>query len=99
MGIDSSTNLDSGDDCTAPSMSFPSTIKTENRERLLEQIANTEFPPQVGSLLETYDELVGVRDPFIWRWIYTSIQPIRLSCVPADKQDTVTVPKMIGRFT
>lgn len=96
MGIDSSTNLDSDDDCTAPSMSFPSTIKTENQERLLEQIANTEFPPQVESLLETYDELVGVRDPFIWRWIYTSIQPIRLSCVPADKQDTVTVPKMIA---
>lgn len=65
-------------------------------DQLLEPIADTDLPPRIESLIDTYNDLVGLRDPFIWRWIYASVQPIRLSCVPEEYHDTVTIPKTIG---
>lgn len=84
------------DDRSTQSTSFELVTETDDEQRLLETIAATELPSKIESLLETYDELVGVRDPFIWKWFYINVQPIELSCVPSEYHDTVTTAKTIN---
>lgn len=77
---------------THPCARFTSAI---DEEVLLAEIANTELPAEVTGLNNRYDDLIGVRDPFIWRWIYASVQLTQLSCVPCDVHQTVTTVKTL----
>lgn len=72
------------------------TVHPTGNRRFLKRISNIELPPQVKSLVETYEHQVGVRDSFLWKWIYASVQPVTLSCVPADQRDAAATAKTLG---
>lgn len=93
MGIDSGTNPDSNGN---PSTSFSPITQSVDEQQILEEIANTDLPPEVEAFVETYDELVGERDPFLWRWVYTSVQPVTLSRVPDEHEVTTATAKTLG---
>lgn len=65
-------------------------------DRIKQTVAETSLPPLIRDLADDYDELAGFRDRFLWQWIYASVQPVRLSCVPAHHHDATATGKMLG---
>lgn len=68
----------------------------EPDDSLLEQINQTTLPGNVEELVGEYDETVGIRDPFLWKWLYYMFPEIRLSCVPDAFDQTVRDGKLLA---
>lgn len=53
-----------------------------------ERIEEVDLPPRIRSLVQLYDERIGIRDNFVWRWMYSLLPSFRLSCV-GERYDAV----------
>lgn len=55
----------------------------ETGERLRQAVRETELPPAVSDLADLYEEVVGDRNRFLWKWVqYLFEEAVTLSCVP-----------------
>lgn len=59
------------------------------------EIDAVELPPAVSAVVDEYDALVGVRNRFLWRWIYTLFDAFTLSSVPAATFEEVRTTKTV----
>lgn len=57
------------------------TSETELAE-IAEKVKQTELPASVQTLSKKYDEEVGYRREFLWRWVYTVFDHFTLDSVP-----------------
>ncbi|MDY6818807.1 MAG: hypothetical protein SVG88_09110 [Halobacteriales archaeon] len=67
---------------TAPT-DFPQAIRT------------TTLPDRVAELISAYDDVVGIRDEFVWKWIYNLLPEFTLSCVEPPAESTVREQKTL----
>ncbi len=58
-------------------------------------IATGTLPDTVVTLADEYDAIVGDRDRFLWRWIYTLFPAFTLSCVPPKWSENARTQKTI----
>lgn len=76
------------------------TLTHRDHDQILSEIASTTLPSPLRSLANTYEQLVGERDDFIWKWVYTSVYPVTLSCVPPEYEEAaVTAKTMAAMFS
>lgn len=69
---------------------------TGTNESLLQQIDQTTLPANVVELVDEYDETVGIRDGFLWRWLYHLFPEIRFSSVADEMGQTVRDGKLLA---
>lgn len=62
----------------------------------LAAVRQQELPETVVPLIDTYEDIVGDRDRFLWRWLYHLFPSFRLSCVDADQNRMVRDAKLIA---
>lgn len=58
-------------------------------------IRDVDLPPRVATLADEYDRRIGVRDRFLWQWIYNLFDAFTLSCVPARRRAQVKAHKTV----
>lgn len=68
----------------------------ERNDSPIERIERTTIPDHVSALLDEYDDAVGERDRFLWRWLYFLFPEIRLSCVSPEAGDEVRDAKLLA---
>lgn len=59
-------------------------------------VRQQELPQSVIPLIDTYDDIVGDRDRFLWRWLYHLFPSVRLSCVDTDRGQRVRTAKLVA---
>ncbi|MXR51801.1 hypothetical protein GRX03_09310 [Halovenus sp. WSH3] len=59
------------------------------------EISETALPDAVTELLDTYDEQIGQRPAYLWRWLYAVFPRYRLSSVPDRHGETVREQKLL----
>lgn len=52
-------------------------------------IQSVDFPSGLREVVAEYERRIGIRDEFVWRWIYSLLPEFRLSCVADERADTV----------
>lgn len=63
--------------------------RSESRiEARIEEIEGHELPDEVEDLVTHYDEHVGQRDRFLWKWIHALLPHVTLSSVPPKYEQT-----------
>ncbi|MFC4359348.1 hypothetical protein ACFO0N_15505 [Halobium salinum] len=62
----------------------------------LSTIYERDLPDPVAGLVREYDEVVGIRDSFVWKWYYTIAPEYRLSCVAPERERAVRQDKLIA---
>ncbi|WP_246982818.1 hypothetical protein [Halorientalis marina] len=60
-----------------------------------DEIRATELPPTVKTLIDEYDRLLGHRDRFLWKWIYSLFPSFRLSSVAPEHTARVRTQKTL----
>lgn len=60
-----------------------------------DSVTTAQLPERVVELSAEYDRLIGVRDDFVWRWIYSLLPSFRLTCVADSYQPVVREQKTI----
>lgn len=65
-------------------------------EAEIEEIAGHELPDPIAELADEYDERVGQRDRFLWKWIHALLPHVTLSSVPAEHEETARNTKTVG---
>ena len=65
------------------------------RENVYDSVTTTPLPERVIELSAEYDRLIGVRDDFVWRWIYSLLPSFRLPCVADPYKPIVRKQKTI----
>ncbi|WP_226006870.1 terpene synthase family protein [Natrinema salinisoli] len=68
----------------------------EDDDAQLAAVRQQGLPETVVPLIDTYEEIVGDRDRFLWRWLYHLFPSFRLSCVDADRGRMVRDTKLIA---
>lgn len=61
----------------------------------VERVRRCELPNTVNALVSAYDETVGVRDGFLWKWLYFVFPSVTLSCVDSAYEERVRDEKLI----
>lgn len=56
------------------------------------------LPDHLQSLADDYADVINHRDPYLWKWFYNVSPHFRLSCVPAQHQQTVREQKLLLTF-
>lgn len=69
---------------------------TDRTQQRIEQVARTELPQSIATLVDEYDDAIGERDRFLWRWLYHLFPTIKLSCVSADHERRVRDAKLVA---
>lgn len=64
-------------------------------EDVLETVERISLPESVASIADDYDRSIGVRDRFVWKWIYALLPAFTLDCVDPDAAATVREQKTI----
>lgn len=67
------------------------TTMAEIRERVEE----TTLPEDLQALVDCYEDALGVRNGFLWQWLYRVFDAVTLSCVPDEDVSTVCEIKTI----
>jgi hypothetical protein len=62
---------------------------------LIEDINQTTLPDPVASLSEAYTERIGIRDEFVWKWIYELFAHCTLGSVPQDRMASTRTRKTL----
>ncbi|MFO7926336.1 hypothetical protein [Natronomonas sp.] len=60
-----------------------------------ESITATRLPDRVSELAADYDRRIGIRDDFVWRWIYSLLPSFRIPTVPKRHEPTVREQKTL----
>lgn len=58
-------------------------------------VESVSLPPVVSEFADLYDERVGDRDAFIWKWIHSLFPSFELSCVALDEIETLRTEKTL----
>jgi len=74
-------------------------IDSETKERILENVKNTEIPSQFEDYIRKYEDIGGERSHFLWKWgwnLLTTREPsFMLSTVPKDITKKVAQKKLL----
>ena len=62
----------------------------------VERVRRCELPNSVNALVSAYDETVGVRDGFLWKWLYFVFPSVTLSCVDSAYEERVRDEKLVA---
>lgn len=63
--------------------------------KLRDEVSETDLPPDLQSLVDTYEMTLDDRGGFLWQWLYRVFQSVTLSCVPDEEVETVSEIKTI----
>ena len=66
-----------------------------DRTSFFERISETTLPPVVCKLAGEYDDVIGIRDEFLWKWMYVLLPSFRLDCVPESHRQTARTQKTL----
>jgi hypothetical protein len=64
-------------------------------EDVLDTVERVELPENVALIADDYDRSIGVRDRFVWRWIYALLPAFTLDCVDPDAAAAVREQKTV----
>lgn len=64
-------------------------------DRIVAAVRDHRLPPAVARVADRYDEVVGIRDRFLWRWFHHLAPAFRLSTVPERRGSTVRDAKTL----
>lgn len=64
-------------------------------EDVLETVEAVDLPESIAAMADDYDRSIGIRDRFIWRWIYALLPAFTLDCVDPDAAATVREQKTV----
>lgn len=64
-------------------------------ESFIEEITRTELPPTVEFFARQYDETIGTRDAFGWKWFYRILDYFTLETVPEDRIEEIHTVKTL----
>ncbi|MDY7081046.1 MAG: hypothetical protein SXQ77_01235 [Halobacteria archaeon] len=71
----------------------------EEAKAVMEQVKNHELPPEFSEIADEYEEVVGVRDRFIWRWAHHLFPHFTLDCVDEGYEEKLREDKTyLGMF-
>lgn len=62
---------------------------------LVEGINQTELPPSVKKLSNRYNEEIGIRSEFVWKWIYKLFNHCTIGCVPDGRLEATRTRKTL----
>lgn len=65
-------------------------------EAEIDDIAGHRLPDEIVHVVDDYDDHVGKRDRFLWKWIHALLPHVTLSSVPADHAETVRDAKTVA---
>lgn len=72
-------------------------VQSSPNERLthdfVTEIERVDLPPSIERIVDEYDEVVGERDRFLWKWIHSLLEEFTLSSVPEDQFEHVRTLK------
>lgn len=69
-------------------------VTLKSAESSLDAVRGQELPETVRSWIDTYDDVAGDRDRFLWQWLYHLFPTIELSCVDDDRVRDVRDAKL-----
>lgn len=58
-------------------------------------IQDVDLPPNVSEFADKYEQNIGIRSDFLWRWMYSLLPNFRLSCVSEEYHSTVREEKTL----
>lgn len=68
-------------------------------ESFIEEITQTELPPAVATFAGRYDEEIGTRDAFGWKWFYRILDYFTLETVPENRIEEIhTIKTLLTMF-
>lgn len=65
-------------------------------EAEIEEISGHELPDPIADLAAEYDEHVGQRDRFLWKWIHALLPHVTLPSVPPEHEQTTRDAKTVA---
>jgi hypothetical protein len=73
------------------------TVQTDGvrTDGYVSRVRDVDLPPRVATLADEYERRIGLRDRFLWQWIYDLFDAFTLSCVPAGRRAEVTAHKTV----
>jgi len=71
------------------------TIERDSSKTYREQVGSIQLPSTVETYADRYERVVGLRDRFLWQWIYNLFDDITLSSVPAEERAAVKRQKTL----
>lgn len=66
-----------------------------NAGELIRDINETQLPSSVETLARRYDEEVGIRSEFVWKWIYVLFEHCTLGSVPEARMEATRTRKTL----
>lgn len=69
-------------------------FRTEPQD-VLETVESVDLPESVAMVADDYDRSIGIRDRFVWKWIYALLPAFTLDCVDPDAAATVREQKTV----
>lgn len=60
-----------------------------------ETVEAVDLPESVAMIADDYDRSIGIRDRFVWKWIYALLPAFTLDCVDPDATATVREQKTV----
>lgn len=64
-------------------------------ERVIETVEAVDLPESVATIVDDYDRSIGIRDRFVWKWIYALLPAFTLDCVDPDAAAAVREQKTL----
>ena len=58
-------------------------------------IRETTLPPDISELAVRYNERIGIRDEYLWKWMAQLLPSFQLPCVPAQHVDDANHQKLL----
>jgi hypothetical protein len=68
----------------------------EGVDARIERVKRCKLPSRVEALVDAYDQIVGIRDRFLWQWLYFILPSVTISCVDPAYEDRVRDAKLIA---
>ena len=62
----------------------------------IDRVREHDLPERVAGVVDAYEEAVGDRDPFLWRWAHHLFPKFTLSSVPPEHAARVREGKLVG---
>lgn len=70
--------------------------QTDGQHALIARVREHTLPEDAIPIIETYDEVIGARDRFLWKWAHHLFPEFTLSCVDPRHVDEVRDAKLFG---
>ena len=64
-------------------------------QQVVSEVQRTTLESPLAELVDEYNERIGIRGEYLWKWLETSWPLVTLDCVPEDRRDTVSTHKTV----